>query len=241
MCLLPYASRVWLLAATAVAAFPAQAGLDDWLKDKIKQPEARALDPGTVAAGLRDALEQGTRRAVQDLGRENGFWSHPTLRIPVPENLAKIEKGLRRFGQDKVADDFVRSLNRAAEAATPAARDIFVDAIRRMTIKDAVEILKGPSDAGTRYFRRHTETPLTAAFRPIVVRSTETVGVTARYKRFARKAEPLGLVSPGELDLDDYITRKALDGLFQLVAAEERRIREDPAARTTDLLRKVFR
>jgi hypothetical protein len=228
-----------LLSLGLVAA--AHAGVDDWLKQKLKKSGSSAsLDADTVAAGLREALEQGTGRAVQTLGRDNGFWSHPQLRIPMPEKLQKAEKTLRKLGQDKLADEFVQSLNRAAEQATPAARDIFVGAIRKMSMRDAMDILKGPPDAATRFFRQHTESALTAAFHPIVSRSTTAVGVTAYYKRMLKRVEPLGLVDTREFNLDDYVTRKALDALFQLVAEEEGRIRKDPVARTTELLKKVF-
>lgn len=234
--------RYSIIALLLMAPLACAGVVDDWLKEQLKQRETpTSLDANTVAAGLREALEQGTRRAVDTLGRENGFWSHPRLRIPVPDKLQSVERGLRRFGQDKVADDFVHSLNRAAEQATPAARAIFVGAIRKMTIQDALGILKGPPDSATQYFRRQTEAPLTTAFHPIVVRATDSVGVTARYKQLVKKAEPLGLVDTHELNLDDYVTRKALDGLFQLVAEEEKRIREDPVARTTELLRTMFR
>lgn len=219
----------------------AHAGFDDYLKEKLRRVDTpKQLDAGTAAAGLREALEHGTAHAVETLGRENGFWSHPQLRIPMPEKLRKAEKTLRRLGQKKLADEFIQSLNRAAEAATPAARDIFVGAIRNMTIQDALGILNGPPDAATRFFRAHTESPLSAAFRPIVAQSTESVGATAHYKRLLKRAEPLGLIDPRAFDLDDYVTRKALDGLFQLVAQEEQRIRENPVARTTELLQRVF-
>ncbi|HKQ31395.1 MAG TPA: DUF4197 domain-containing protein [Burkholderiales bacterium] len=233
--------RYVVSAAFMLAALSACAGLDERLKEKLKSGSGGSLDAATVAAGLREALEQGTGRAVQTLGRENGFWSHANLRIPVPEKLARAEKTLRRLGQDKLADDFIQSLNRAAEQATPAARDIFVGAIRKMTIRDAFDILNGPPNAATQYFRRHTETSLAQAFRPIVARSTQAVGVTAQYKKLVSRVEPLGVVDTRGLDLDDYVTRKAMDGLFQLVAEEEKRIREDPVARTTELLRKVFK
>jgi hypothetical protein len=226
-----------------LATIAACAGLSDSVKDRLNKETGagKSLDAATVAAGLREALEQGTARAVQSLGQENGFWSHPRLRIPMPEKLQQLDKGLRRIGQDRLADDFVRSLNRAAEQATPAAREIFVGAIRKMTIQDAVAILRGPQDAATQYFRQHTQTPLAQTFRPIVTRSTQAVGVTANYKRLVEKAAPLGIVDTHALDIDDYVTRKALDALYELVADEERRIREDPVARTTELLRKVFR
>jgi hypothetical protein len=231
-----------MLLVAVLATTTAQAGWDDWLKDKLRSArDGQSLDADTVAAGLREALEQGSQRAVQTLGRENGFWSHPQLRIPMPEKLQKADKALRRLGQDKLADEFLQSLNRAAEQATPAARDIFVGAIRRMSIRDALDILKGQPDAATLYFRRHTQTPLADAFRPVVARSTAAVGVTARYKKFIKRAEPLGIVDTRDLDLDDYVTRKAMDALFHLVADEERRIRADPLARTTELLKKVFK
>lgn len=227
---MPKPSRyiTYVLFLILAPSLPAYAGLKEWLSEKVTRSEK--LDPNTVAAGLRQALEQGTRQAVGELGRDNGFWKHPTLRIPVPEKFANVERGLRRIGQGKVADDFVRSLNRAAEQATPAARDIFVNAIRQMTVRDATDILKGADAAATLYFRRHTEAPLASAFKPIVTRSTEAVGVTAYYKRFVKKAQPLGLIDTRNLDIDDYVTRKALDGLFSLVAEEEKRIRKDPVA-----------
>lgn len=219
------------------------ANLSEQLKSRI-HPTADAeagLDAATIAAGLREALEQGSLRAVSELGRDDGFWARPALRIPIPANLQKVEAGLRRFGQGRIADDFARSLNRAAEQATPAARRIFVDAIRRMTVTDAIAILRGSQDAATQYFRRNTEGALTTSFRPIVAHSTQAVGVTSLYKRLVQRGAALGLVDAERFDLDGYVTRKALDGLFQVVAKEERRIREDPAARTTALLRKVFR
>jgi hypothetical protein len=236
-------SRILLVVAGAYAIAACAGSSGDWLKEEVNRVTAKStpLDASTVAAGLREALDQGTARAVRDLGRENGFWSKPLVRIPMPEKLQKVDTALRRLGQDKLADDFVHSLNRAAEHATPEAERIFVDAVRRMTIRDALDILHGPQNAATSYFRRQTEAPLAQAFHPIVARSTAAVGVTSSYKRLVSRAEPLGLIDTHELDIDDYVTRKTLDGLFLMIAEEERRIREDPAARTTELLRKVFR
>jgi hypothetical protein len=233
--------RIAIAVLVAVLTASASADFSDWIKETAKRPTTtRRLDPETAAAGLREALEQGTQRAVQALGRENGFWRHPTLRIPVPEKLSGVERGLRRMGQDRIAEDFVRSLNRAAEQATPAAQGIFVKAVREMTIRDAMEIVHGADDAATQYFRRHTETALAAAFRPIVQQATGAVGVTSHYKRLIKRAEPLGLVDTRGLDIDEYIMRKTLDGLFHTIAEEERRIRQDPVARTSELLRRVF-
>lgn len=237
---------MWTAALLLLAASLAVSGCAE-IADRVREQVGRestsraGLDRATVAAGLREALAQGTTRAVRELGHENGFWSHPRLRIPIPANLQKAERGLRRLGQAKLADDFALALNRAGERAAPAAREIFLEAIHQMTIQDAFEILRGPSDAATQYFRRHTEARLTRAFRPIVARSTEAVGVTAAYKRVLVRAQPLGLIDTSQWDIDDYVTHKTLDGLFQLVAAEEQRIRADPVARTTELLRNVFR
>lgn len=228
---------MWLAVSAAAAGC---AGFADELGERVGRSRGEP-DAATVAAGLREALNQGTHRAVAQLGRTDGFWRHPTWRIPVPENLRRIEQGLRRIGQGRIADEFLLSLNRAAEQATPAARGIFLEAIRQMTIRDALDILRGPPDAATAYFRRHTDAKLAAALRPVVARATQGSGVTAAYKDLVARARPLGLVDTAKLDIDEYVTRRALDGVFGLVADEEQRIRRDPAARTTELLRIVFR
>jgi hypothetical protein len=200
----------------------------------------QGLDAQTIAAGLKEALQQGTQRGVNALGRVDGYLGNVQVRILVPEELRKVEKFLRKIGADRYADDFIVSLNRAAEAAAPHAKAIFVDVIRNMTISDAMSILKGPDNAATEYFRRNSETRLATSFRPIVASSTSKVGVTSHYKKFVKQAERLGLTGPKDLDLDNYVTNKALDGLYLMIAAEERRIRQDPVARTTELLRRVF-
>ncbi|MDH3673537.1 MAG: DUF4197 domain-containing protein [Gammaproteobacteria bacterium] len=200
----------------------------------------QGLDAQTIAAGLKEALQQGTQQGVNALGQVDGYLGNGQVSIPVPAELRKVEKFLRKIGADRYADDFIVSLNRAAEAAVPHAKAIFVDVIRNMTISDAVGILQGPDNAATQYFRRNSETRLTASFRPIVVKATGKVGVTSYYKRFVKQAERLGLTGSKDLDLDNYVTSKTLDGLYLMIAAEERRIRQDPVARTTELLRRVF-
>lgn len=214
----------------------------DWVKEQYDEYRAqnKELDTQTIVAGLKQALEHGTQGAVGTLGQVNGYLKNPPVHIPVPDQLQQAENLLRRVGAGKYADQFVTSLNRAAEAAAPQAKSIFLDVIRGMTIQDAVGILRGADDAVTQYFRRHSQARLTAAFRPVVARTTSEAGVTAYYKRFVQKAAATGLVDTHGLDLDDYVTRKALDGLFYMLAREEKRIREDPIARTTELLRKVF-
>lgn len=217
-------------------------GLDHWLKDALRKNEGgKTLDPGTAAQGLKQALEHGTQQAVSLLGRENGYFADPRVKIPLPENLARVEKTLRRLGQGKTADEFVLSLNRAAEVAAPEAKAIFLQVIRTMSVQDAIHIVRGPDNAATAYFREHSEAALRDRFRPTVAAATDKVGVTHRYKKFLKEAGPVAkLLDTRSLDLDDYVTRKALDGLFLMVADEERRIRQDPVARTTDLLRQVF-
>lgn len=214
----------------------------DWVKQQVDEyrKQEQELDSQTIVAGLKQALEIGSERAAGTLGRVDGYLSNPPVHIPVPDQLERTEDLLRKLGAGKYADQFVTSLNRAAEAAAPKAKPIFVDVIRNMTIEDAVGILRGKDDAATQYFRRHSQDRLTVIFRPVVARTTEAVGVTAYYKRFVQKAASTGLVDTRGLDLDDYVTRKALDGLFYMLAQEERRIRQDPIARTTELLRQVF-
>ncbi len=214
----------------------------DWAKTQYEEYRQRsaALDTQTIVAGLREALAKGTERGVSVLGRVDGYLKNPPVHIPMPEKLQQTEALVRRLGGDRYADEFIVSLNRAAEAAAPHAQAIFIDVIRGMTIQDARAILTGADDAATQYFRRHAEPRLAHAFRPVVARATASVGVTRSYKRFVERVARTGLVDAGGLDLDAYVTRKALDGLFTMIAAEEQRIRRDPIARTTELLRKVF-
>ena len=233
-----------------VCAAPVTAGLSDYL-DSLKgvidadSPAAPAatgsLSNQEVAAGLKAALQEGTRYAVDSLGRDGGYLDNASVRIPMPDSLVWVEKSLRTLGQDQLADEFVASMNHAAEQAVPEATAIFSDAIQAMTLDDARAILTGPDDAATQYFRTHTETALTDRMLPIVTRTTGTAGVTAAYKRMLSSAGGMtGLLSGDATDLDGYVTREALDGLYTMVAVEEKRIRENPAARSSDLLKRVF-
>jgi hypothetical protein len=241
---------ITLFLACLLASQPAAAGWPDYL-DVLKQPApggtasrapaAAALTSDEAVAGLREALVQGTRFAVDQLGREGGFLDNAQVRIPMPQSLSWVEKSLRMAGQEQLADEFVASMNHAAEQAVPEAADIFVTAIQQMSLADANAILTGPDDAATQYFRTHTETALTARMHPIVAEATANAGVTAAYKNMLSSAGGLtGLLPTGATDLDGYVTDKALDGLFLMVASEERRIRANPLARSTELLKKVF-
>jgi hypothetical protein len=206
-------------------------------------PGIAALGEDQVVQGLKEALAKGTTSAVAYLGRTNGFLTNVNVRIPMPEKLAKIEKTLRALKQEQMADDFVTTMNRAAEQAVPAAASILGEAVKQMTLADAKGILAGSTNAATLYFRRTSETNLYAKFLPIVQQATAQTGVTASYKQMVDRTSGglfSNFVKTQAPDLDGYVTQKALDGLFVMVADEERRIRENPAARTTEILQKVF-
>ncbi len=195
-----------------------------------------------ISSGLKEALLQGVRKSVDELGRENGFLSDHRVRIPLPKNLQKTERALRAVGQGRRVDEFVEAMNRAAEEAVPAATAIFFDSVRQMSFGDARDILfGGRDDAATRFFRRTSEARLRDEFRPIVEDFTARVGVTQKYKAMFGRYGFLGRVAGEDAsDIDGYITEKALDGLFLLMAEEERKIRRDPVSRTTAVLRRVF-
>lgn len=230
-------------------SFLVHAAWDDFF-DILKDNSSEVLSntkPGNtlsndeIVSGLKEALITGSRKAVNVLGKENGFLSHPQLKIPMPENLQAVESGLRKLGQDKIADQFVLSMNRAAEEATPKAMSIFTDVIKSMSVEDAYGILKGADNAATEYLKEKGGSQLHQQFLPIVKQATNRVGVTEKYKALI---DNLGMMSQfidvESLDLDQYVTDKAINGLFTIVAEQEKLIREDPAARTTDLLKTVF-
>ncbi|HVT36979.1 MAG TPA: DUF4197 domain-containing protein [Nevskiaceae bacterium] len=202
---------------------------------------AGALSESDIVKGLREALAQGTTRAINQLGRTDGFWGDASVRIPLPDNIARFEKTLRQFGQGAAVDEFHLTLNRAAEQAVPQVADIFGNAVRQMSIDDARNILAGSDDAATQFFRRTESDALYARILPIVSNATARVGVTQKYKAMIASYGPmLQIAGVKNTDLDAYVTGKALDGLFSGIAAEEARIRHDPAARTSDILRRVF-
>jgi uncharacterized protein DUF4197 len=199
------------------------------------------LSNDEVVSGLKEALIKGSQSAVDILGKEDGFLSHSQLKIPMPEKLQTVESGLRKLGQDKIADQFVLSMNRAAEEATPKAMSIFSNTIKSMSIEDAYGILNGSDNAATEYLKDKGGNQLQQQFLPIVKQATNRVGVTEKYKALI---DNLGMMSKfidiESLDLDKYVTDKAIEGLFSLVANEEKLIRDNPAARTTEILKKVF-
>jgi uncharacterized protein DUF4197 len=193
-----------------------------------------------AVAGLREALTQGAQVAVGRLGVENGFFGDARVKIPMPESMKRAENVMRRLGAGKQADELILRMNRAAEAAVPEARAALVDAVKQMSVADARGILTGGEDAATRYFRRTMTDPLARRFRPIVVKAMQDVQLAESWDRFASRASHLGLVKREDANLEDYITGKALDGLFLVIADEERKIRANPAAEASSILRKVF-
>jgi hypothetical protein len=230
--------KIFPAALLFVLTLSACAGLPDGQAAR----EPVAADPDTQAQAIRQALSQSADVAVNRLGQTDGYWANPQVRIALPESLRRVEKTLRHYGLERYTDDFAESLNRAAEAAAPAAKPLLLAAIRDMSLNDAADIVRGDEDAATRYFRLHTDATLYERFKPIVAEATARTNVTAAYKRFMKKATFLDkAANPGHLDLDADVTRAALDGLYLLMAEEERRIRNNPLARTSDLLKKVFR
>jgi len=209
----------------------------------VASPAAAQLESLTqreALAGLRTALERGAQSAVATLGRVDGFFGNPQVKIPLPESLQRTERLARRLGFSNEVDELVLAMNRAAEAAVPEARKLLVDSVKKMTAKDAKAILTGGDTAATEYFRRTTDKTLHQRFLPIVKTATGKVGVAQRYKEFAEPAASLGLLKAEHADLDAYVTRKALDGLYFMLGEEEKKIRKDPIGTGSAILRKVF-
>ncbi len=200
------------------------------------------LTDNEINSGLKEALFKGVRFAVDSLGRENGFLNNAKVKIPLPNSLQKMEKTWRVAGQGRMVDEFIESMNHAAEKAVPVAVDVFVDSIKQMTFNDVRNILfSGQDDAATQFFRRTSGETLRGKFRPIVEKFTNEVGVTQNYKDMMGKYGFVGrLFGQDATDIDGYVTEKALDGLFYVVAEEERKIRKDPIGTGSSILQKVF-
>lgn len=214
-------------AAVMTCAAPALAQLE-----RITNREA--------VAGLKGALERGSESAIAALGRADGFLGNPQVKIPLPESLARAEKAMRRIGLGRQADELVITMNRAAEAAVPEARQLLAASVRKMTVQDAKGVLRGGETAGTDYFRRTTRNELHGRFLPIVKKATAKLNLAQQYNQYAERTVALGLVKKEDANLDEYVTQKALDGLYLMIAEEEKKIRKDPAAAGTAILRKVF-
>ena len=242
-----------LLAVVAVAS-STHAALLDFLKPKTNTtsatgaslPSLAGLSQDQVADALKQALGKGVSSAITNLARPDGFLANPKVKIPMPEKLQTVEKTLRAMKQDQYADEFVTTMNRAAEAAVPEALPIFTDALKSMTIDDAKRLVSGTNDSATQFFKARGGKQIQEKMAPIVKQATEKAGVTAAYKKLLAQGGGatsfLGKLNydTSSLDVDSYVTQKASDGLFKMIAEEEDRIRKNPAARTSELLQKVF-
>lgn len=193
-----------------------------------------------AVTGLKEALAKGSQAAVAALGKQDGFLHDERVKIPLPESLHKVEGMMRGLGMGKYADELVVTMNRAAESAVVEAKPLLVDAVRNMSVQDAKAILGGVQDAATQYFKRSTSAALTDKFLPIVAKATQKVTLADKYNEFADKGVKFGLVDAKDADLNRYVTRKTLDGLFLMIAEEERRIRLDPVGAASGIISKVF-
>lgn len=197
-------------------------------------------DKEKIAAGLKEALQIGTDNTIKQTGQVDGFFKNPSIKILLPDQMQKVEKILRKMGLGTQVDQFVLSLNRAAERAAPAAKEIFWDAIKNMTFDDAVTIFKGKDTAATDYFKNETSEKLKTAFSPAVSKATDEADATRIYKKLTLEVKKVKFLKMEPIDIDHYIVTKTLNGLFYCLGEEEKKIREDPAARVTELLKEVF-
>ncbi|MGB9629624.1 MAG: DUF4197 domain-containing protein [Thermodesulfobacteriota bacterium] len=229
-----------IVMVVSLTAFPASAQLDRIFKGLGIGEKGSGLSDAKIGSGLKEALRIGTENAVNLTGKTDGYFLNLAIKILMPEKLRTFEKGLRAVGYGPQVDEFILSMNRAAEEAVPFAKQIFWDAIGEMTFDDVRKILSGHETAATDYFKGKTTEKLTNIFKPIVSKAMNEVGVTRQYKELVGRYEKIPFVKKETFDLDQYVVTKALDGLFHMVGEEEKKIRKDPTARTTDLLKEVF-
>jgi hypothetical protein len=209
----------------------------------ISGAAAQSLDQLTgseATAGLKAALDQGAASAVASLGRTDGFWANPKVRIPLPENLQRAKSALKLMGKGREVDELERAVNRAAEQAVPESKQLLTSAVKSMTVDDAKQILRGGDDSVTQFFKAKTAPQLTERFLPIVGKVTAKSGLAQQYNSLAGQAAQFGLVKADEATIERYVTQRALDGLFTMIAEEERKIRANPVAAGSDIIRKVF-
>jgi hypothetical protein len=225
-------------------SYAAHAQLDEILKKaeqglKTANTPKSGLSNDKIVAGLKEALQVSTGKAVALTGKPDGFLKNEAIKILLPEKLRPVGKSMRMMGMGAQLDDLETGMNRAAEQATPKAKLIFLNAVKRMTFDDARKILTGGDTAATEYFKQTSASELTTAFSPIVQRSMQNVGVVKQYNQVV-KSVPAGAALAGQLDINKYVVGKTLDGLFYMLGEEEKKIRKTPAAQTTALLKEVF-
>ena len=193
-----------------------------------------------ATSGLKEALIVGAGKAINNLGSTDGFFGNPLVKIPLPDGMQKAEKAMRMFGMGKQADDLVLKMNRAAELAVPEAKTLLVNAVKKMSVKDAKDILTGGEDAATQYFKTATSGPMAEKFLPIVKKATENIQLAQQYNKYAEMGSKYGLVKKEQANVEQYVTQKTLDGVYLMMAEEEKGIRRDPMGQASSLLKKVF-
>ncbi len=225
---------------------PADAGFKNLLKEvqSTIQPEAAvlpaALSDDTIVKGLKEALTTGSEQAVALVSKSDGYYKNPEIKIPLPPAVQKVEPLLKAAGLTGLVDQFEQSMNRAAEQAAPQATELFVDAVKTMSFSDAKKILNGRDNEATLYFKERTWDKLSERFRPVVHTTMAEVGVTRNFQELSARTAAIPFAGTLDLDPDTYVTTKALDGLFLMLEKQEQKIRQDPAARVTDILKTVF-
>ena len=244
-----------LLPATLLALFITQADALDFgtLKDALKSTGnsnattstssgtgVSSLSNDEASSGLKEALTQGVGKAVGTLGAADGFFGNKEVKIPLPKSLQKIEKGMKLMGMGKQSDELVLKMNRAAEAAVPEAKALLVGSIKQMTLADAKAILTGSQDAATQYFKKTTSVQMGEKFLPIVQKATENVQLASSYNKYAEMGSKFGIVKKEDANIEQYVTNKALDGVYFMIAKEEAAIRKDPLGQASSLIKKVF-
>lgn len=230
-------ARFWAIILTVIMLFSSAIVTLGFDWSSLWKPKP---DQQKIAAGLKEALQVGTENSVKQTGQVDGFYKNPSIMIPLPDQMQKVEKVLRQLGLGTQVDQFVLSLNRAAERATPAAKDIFWGAIKEMTFDDAINIFEGKDTAATDYFKDKTSEKLKIIFTPAVSQATDDVDATRIYKKLTSEAKKVKFLKLEPIDIDQYVVTKTLNGLFHVLGEEERKIRKDPAARVTELLKEVF-
>jgi hypothetical protein len=253
--------RSYLIAsmfAVSISSATAYAGWADMLKEAVQDEEVQkkvldtavgtsttgkttSLSTETVINGLKEALEVGSRRAIEEISQPGGYLDNQDIRIPLPDGINSVASLLKKYGLESQVNEFEESMNRAAEKAAPQATELIVSAVKEMSFDDAKKIYSGSDDAATQYFKEKTSGKLRELFQPTVQESLGQVGATRYYNDLASEAKEIPFVGDKvNVDLDNYVTEEALNGLFTMLAVEEKKIRENPAARTTDLLKQVF-
>jgi hypothetical protein len=229
-----------ILILISLAVTGLQAQLPDVAKKLLNTGTASGLTEQDAASGIREALQKGIATGVEMVSKPDGYFANPQIKIPFPENVREIDRKLRSMGLGSLADEVILTMNRAAEDAAKQALPIFTSAIKKMTVNDAIGIVKGPQDAATQYLARTSTPALKDAFRPVIRESLNRVNATQAWEAAVKAYNQIPFVKKQDTDLTEYVTGKAIDGLFKMIAKEELKIRQDPVARTTDILKKVF-